>query len=177
MAPVLAVATIALAATTACSQTASQSAASKAPAGARSAAATATPKIDACNGQIITKAEAAEVLGAPISEIAPTVGDAQSCEFKATESLRLTVSVRPGFGDATVKAWRDGKMSVPATPLAHVGDQAVWVGDLHKVYATKNNLLCGISATGISGSVADAPQKIGAMCEKVFAAAGSSAVH
>ena len=126
--------------TVACSQSAAQSSASKS-----SASPTATPPtVNVCDGQIITKAEAAEVVGGAITKMAPMPGLAQSCEFKSAGSASLRVALRPGFGTATVQAWLSGKMSTPATPLSGVGEHAAWVKDLNRVFATKSELLCDI---------------------------------
>ena len=158
--------------TVACSRSASQSATSKSSAGSAAPTAVgAVSKVNVCGGQIITKAEAAEVVGGEITEIALLPGDAQSCVFKSTGFPSLTISLRPGLGTVTVQTWLGGKMPISGTALSGVGEQAVWVGELKEVVATKNNLLCDISAAG-SGVPSDVAQKkIGAMCNKIFAAA------
>ena len=69
--------------------------------------------------------------------------------------------------------WQSGKMPVSSTPLAGVGDEAVWVSSLNEVVSEKNDLLCDIMAEGgandLAGPVAAVQQKIGALCNKIFA--------
>jgi hypothetical protein len=159
---------ITVAGVTACSKGTSQTAA-----GSSSSAATAAPvsKVIACDGQLITRAEAADIVGAPIADIAPTPGDPQSCRFEATGYPSLSVTLRPGLGHVTVATWLSGKMPVSATPLPGVGERAAWVQELREVIATKNNLLCDISGAATGGPVDAAQKKIAALCNKVFAAA------
>jgi hypothetical protein len=156
-----------IAAATACSKGASQAA-------ARSSSSSTTPaqapKVNPCDGQLVTRAEAADIVGAPISEVKPIPGDPQSCEFKATGYPSLTVTLRPGLGNVTVQTWLDGKMNVSATPLPGVGERAAWVATLREVVATKNNLLCDIAAAATGGPVDAAQKKVAALCNKIFAA-------
>ncbi len=67
-------------------------------------------------------------------------------------------------------------MPLSATPLAGVGDQAVWQATLHELIAQKNDLLCDIEVRGAQGDIAataDAlPLLLGALCNKAFAAFG-----
>jgi hypothetical protein len=157
-----------IAVATACSKGTSQAAA-----GSSGSAATAAPisKVNACDGQLITRAEAADIVGAPIADIKPLDGDPQTCEFEAPGWLSLSVTLRPGLGDVTVQTWLSGKMPVGATPLSGVGDQAGWVAELREVVATKNNLLCDISAAANRGPIDAAQKKVAALCNKIFAAA------
>ena len=99
-------------------------------------------------------------------------GDPQTCELGTAGSASVTISLRPGLGDVTVQTWLDGRMPVSATPLAGVGDHAAWVTDLSEVVATKGNLLCDIQTSGASGSKATVQQKVGALCNSIFAATG-----
>jgi hypothetical protein len=55
------------------------------------------------------------------------------------------------------------------TPLAGVGDTAVWDPTLKEVDATKNNVLCEIGAMGPATKNATS-DKVGALCNKIFAA-------
>ncbi len=84
------------------------------------------------------------------------------------------MTLRPGLGRTTVDTWKRGRMPVAAAPLAGVGDDAAWVDPLHEVVAEKNDLLCDIQVMGaggdFSGSAADQQRKIGALCNKIFAA-------
>ena len=70
--------------------------------------------------------------------------------------------------------WKSGRMPVSGTPLAGVGDEAVWVNDLTEVVSEQNDLLCDIQVTGLAAVLnhqpAAAKQKaIGALCNKIFA--------
>jgi hypothetical protein len=60
-------------------------------------------------------------------------------------------------------------------PLEHVGDAAVWQDTLHEVIAQKNDLLCDIQIRGGTDDIAVAadalPGKLGALCDRIFAAA------
>lgn len=152
----------------ACSKGSPQSAAGSSSSSTTSAQAL---KVNACDGQLITRAEAADIVGAPIADIKPTPGDSQSCRFEATGYPSLTVTLRPGVGDGTVSTWLGGKMPVSATALPGVGERAAWVVELREVIATKNNLLCDISAAATGGPVDAAQKKVAALCNKIFAAA------
>ena len=85
------------------------------------------------------------------------------------------VTFRPGSGHATVQEYVDGKVPVPTTPLAGVGDRAVWQASLNEVVAEKDNKLCDISVQGSGMGLKDRSpaamqKKIGALCNKIFAA-------
>jgi hypothetical protein len=117
------------------------------------------------------------ILSAPITGTKALPGDAQSCEFVTAAFPTILVSLRPGLGRATVDAWTSGKMPLDSTPLAGVGDQAVWVESLREVVARKEALLCDIQVNAggsdIVSEPANIPQIVGALCNKVFAAYGS----
>jgi hypothetical protein len=161
---------IALASIPACSNGESQTAAGSS--GKPGPGAPQAPAGTACGRKLVTEAEAAAILGAPVWIVRdPNPGDAQTCDFEAKGKPPLTVTLRPGQGDATVEAWLSGHVGpVPGTALSGVGERAAWVAKYQRVIATKNNLLCDISAQGIKGS-ADATQKqLAALCNKIFAA-------
>jgi hypothetical protein len=137
----------------------------------KSAVATrAVPSGNACDRRLVTAAQAADILGAPVVETKAIAGDPQSCELGTAGYASVTISLRPGLGDVTVQTWLDGRMPVSATPLAGVGDHAAWVTDLTEVVATKANLLCDIQTSGATGSKASVQQKVGALCNSIFAA-------
>ena len=99
-------------------------------------------------------------------------GDAQSCQFETAAFALVTVTLRPGLGNATVGAWASGRMPIAAAPLTGVGDRAVWVAELKEVIATKNDLLCDIGVGGAPGAsvAADVVEKrLGDLCNTVFA--------
>jgi hypothetical protein len=69
-----------------------------------------------------------------------------------------------------VNTWASGKMPVSASPLAGVGEHAVWQSTLHEVIAEKDDMLCDIGVAGPPAAVAGAtPAKVGALCAKIFA--------
>lgn len=139
-----------------------------APSGAPGAVASApAPAGSACDRKLLTATDVSGVVKGTVT-IAPLPGDPQSCLFKsADETFDLTVSLRPGLGDLTVKTVLSGGENVSATPLAGVGDKAAWTPSLNEVNATKNNLLCDIQAPGNSNAT---QQTLGALCNKIFAA-------
>jgi len=162
---------IAVANVTACSKGASQTVA-----GSSTKPGTGAPQVPAgtaCERKLVTEADASAILGAPIWKVRdPNPGDPQSCDFEARGYPPLTVTLRPGVGDETVEAWLSGKVGpVPGTALPGVGERAAWVAKFRRLIATKNNLLCDISAQGIGGSVDAIQKKVAALCNKIFAAA------
>jgi len=164
---------LALTALTACTKhdaSASSSAAASAPAGASASAGSG----NACDAKLITQQDVSDIFSVPITGEKPMPGDASSCEFKAGLSS-IDISVRPGYGHDVLQAWVDGKMPVPASALAGVGDRAMWQSDLHEVIAEKNNLLCDIKTMDFGRVLKDPSRaamqkKIGALCNKIFAA-------
>lgn len=160
----------ALAACTKHDASSSSSAAASAPAAASASASSG----NACDAKLITQQDVSDIFSVPITREKPIPGDAQTCEFKAGASS-IQISVRPGLGHASVQEWVDGKVPVPASPLAGVGDRAMWQSTLHEVIAEKNNLLCDIRAMDLGGVLKDQSpaamqKKIGALCNKIFAA-------
>ena len=137
-------------------------------------AATRVPVGNACDRKLLTAQDAATVISDPITGSKPIPGDPGSCEFTTGSFSSVTVSLRPG-GKASLAVWQSGRMPVSATPLAGVGDEAVWVNGLTEVVAEKDDLLCDIQVTGLAAVLdhqpAAAKQKaIGALCNKIFAA-------
>jgi len=129
---------------------------------------------NACDRKLLTADDVAGILSAPITGMKTIPGDPQSCEFTTASFGSITVTLRPGLGKTTVDTWKSGRMPTAAAALAGVGDDAAWVNDLHEVVAEKNDLLCDIQVTGIAGeltgSTAAEQQKIGALCNRIFAA-------
>lgn len=139
-------------------------------AGAHAAAASTG---NACDRKLLTPADAGGILSEPISGTRPVPGDPQSCELTTAGSSGITVSLRPGLGRTTVETWTAGRMPVPATPLAGVGDEAAWADALTEVIAEKNDLLCDVQVSGLAPSLrkgpAPGPEKaIGALCNTIF---------
>jgi hypothetical protein len=129
------------------------------------ATASAAPAGTACDRKLITPSDVAPLMGATPT-IGPLAGDPQSCVFTAGD-YTLTVALRPGLGDITVKTVLSGGENVSATPLPGVGDRAAWTPILKEVNATKNNVLCDISPGG--GGLNATAQQVGALCNKIFA--------
>src|ERR1700722_1257073 len=63
-----------------------------------SATAASTPAGNACDRKLVTTADAAEILGEPITSENTLAGDAQSCVFTTANFTTLTISLRPGLG-------------------------------------------------------------------------------
>ncbi len=152
----------------ACSKPVSRSAAA-ASQGAGNAGAS-TPAGNGCDRKLVTSADAAEILGAPVASEETLQGDAQSCVFTTADFTTLTISLRPGLGRTTVDTWAAGKMPVPVTNVSGVGERAVWQATLKEINAEKNNLLCDIGVVGPGHSPGATPEKLGALCNKIFAA-------
>ena len=126
---------------------------------------------DACDGKLVTQADIAPIVGEAITSVKPVEGDAQSCRFTTATLTSVTVSLRPGLGRATVDTWLSGKMPLAVTPVAGIGDRAVWQPTLHEVIAEKHDLLCDVGVSGPpAASAAATPAHVGAVCAKVFAA-------
>jgi hypothetical protein len=129
-----------------------------------------TPAGNACDRKLVTSADAAEILGEPVAPEKTLPGDAQSCVFKTADFTTLTISLRPGLGRATVDTWAAGKMPLPVTNVSGVGERAVWQSTLKEINAEKNNLLCDIGVVGPGHKAGATPEKLGALCNKIFAA-------
>ena len=129
-----------------------------------------TPAGNACDGKLVTSADAAEILGAPVASEATLAGDAQSCMFTTADFTTLTISLRPALGRTTVDTWAAGNMPMPVTDVSGVGERAVWQSTLKEINAEKNNLLCDIRVVGPGHNAGATPEKLGALCNKIFAA-------
>ncbi len=125
---------------------------------------TSAPSGNACDRKLLTAADLSEILKGTIT-VGPLQGDPQSCVFTAG-GYQVTVSLRPGLGDTTVKTVLSGGENVSATSISGVGDKAAWTPALNEVNATKNNLLCDIQSPGNVGAT---QQTLGALCNKIFA--------
>jgi hypothetical protein len=150
----------------ACSKPASKTAAA-APQGNAGAS---IPAGSACDRKLVTSADAAEILGEPVASEEALPGDSQSCVFTTADRTTLTVSLRPGLGRTTVDTWAAGKMPMPVTNVSGVGERAVWQSTLKEINAEKNNLLCDIGVVGPGHGAGATPEKLGALCNKIFAA-------
>jgi hypothetical protein len=141
-------------------------------------AAAAPAPVSACEALILKTPDVAPLLTAPITRATSLAGDGQSCAFLTTGFSSVTVSVRPGLGRASLDAWANGRMPLPARPLAGVGDAAVWQDTLNEIIAQKNDLLCDIQLRGSGEDIAVRtevlPGELGALCNRIFAA---SQVH
>ena len=54
--------------------------------------------------------------------------------------------------------------------VSGVGERAVWQSTLKEINAEKNNVLCDIGVVGPGHSAGATPEKLGALCNKIFAA-------
>jgi hypothetical protein len=130
--------------------------------------------ISPCDTLILKAADLGGFLHAPITHSTALAGDGQSCAFLTTGFSAITVSVRPGLGKASLEAWSSGKMALPVRPLDGVGEAAVWQDSLREIIAQKNDVLCDIQVRGDNDDIAVAaaalPEKLGALCKRIFAA-------
>jgi hypothetical protein len=133
-------------------------------------AAASTPASNACDRKLVSSTDATEILGQPVASEEVLPGDAQSCVFTTADFTTLTISLRPGLGRATVDTWAAGKMPMPVTNVSGVGERAVWQSTLKEINAEKNNLLCDIGVVGPGHGAGATPEKLGALCNKIFAA-------
>jgi hypothetical protein len=118
----------------------------------------------ACDRHLISEADVQLLLTGPITSVKPLPSDADSCVFATAGFSSITVTLRPGAGKGTLDSWRKG----PVTPLAGVGDDAVWEADLKEVVASRGGALCTVTAMGPEVTPATAETE-GAVCNKVFA--------
>jgi hypothetical protein len=144
-------------------------AAAKAPA---SSASTSVPA-SACDRKLVTIEDAVGILDAPVTATKNIPGDPQSCVFDTASYPSLTVTIRPGHGQAAVGMYTSGKMDQfdKSAPLAGVGSEAVRSLALDRVIARKDDLLCEITGPGLANATDDSKaRKLGALCNKIFAA-------
>lgn len=127
------------------------------------------PSPNACDEKLITQADIAPLLSEDISGEKTLEGDPQSCEFDTVGFSSVQIALRPGVGKMSIAIIASGKTNQTVTPLAGVGDEAVFDPALKEVDAEKNDLLCTIGVEGPAAGPATA-DKIGALCNKIFAA-------
>ena len=174
------IAACAICALAACSQ--------KAPAGkwvdaAKStSSATAAAQGNVCDRKLLTLADVDGILDQPVTGTKPLQGDPQTCYFISTNSdhggPELRITLRPGHGKTTLDSFTSGKMNAYAAwkPLSGIGDEAVWLTDLHEIDARKGDTLCVVGAPMfMAKALRDAgeaaqQQRLGTLCNKVFSA-------
>ena len=135
-----------------------------------------------CDRKLLTLADVGGILDQPVTGTKPLQGDPQTCYFISANNDQggpeLRVTLRPGHGKTTLDSFTSGKMNAYATwkPLAGVGDEAVWLPDLHEIDARKGNTLCVVGAPMFMNKVlhdageAAQQQRLGALCNNVFSA-------
>lgn len=124
---------------------------------------------NACDRKLVTTSDAVQILGQSVESEKTLPGDAQSCVFTTPGFTTLTITVRPGKGKATVDAWASGNMPAPVTSASGIGERAVWQSTLKEIIAEKNNVLCDIGVVGPGPNPGATPEKLGALCNKIFA--------
>lgn len=130
-------------------------------------AAATVPAGNPCDRKLITQADVAPLLDEAIAS--EKALDPQTCRFVTAGFSSVNISLRPGLGDVSVDQIKSGATNQTVTPLAGVGERAVWDPTLKQVSATKNNVLCEIGAMGPATTKATS-DKVGALCNKIFAA-------
>jgi hypothetical protein len=164
----------------ACSKSSSDSGATSSGSGSSKPSPTSKPNAqpaagNPCERNLVTAADLAGILSEPITGTKPLQGDAQTCYFITASDdhggPQIRVTVRDRLGKTTIASWKSGKMGTDATPLAGVGDEALWVDALKEVNATKNDTLCNVALAGsaVIGHYTDLQTKLGAICNKIFA--------
>jgi len=135
----------------------------------------APPAGTPCDRKLVSTEDVAGILAEPITGMKPLEGDKQTCYLITADDAhggpKIRVSVREGLGTQTIAMLKSGKMNVEGTPLAGVGDEALWVNDLKEINATKNDVLCnvGLAGSAVIGHYTDLQTKLGAICNKIFA--------
>jgi hypothetical protein len=161
--PVVAALVAALAALSACSPPPRPSGATTAP---PAAASRGTP----CDRGLVTRDDAAAVLGAPPASMQPVEGLPTACRFESASHAGMTVRVASGGGEGIVSAAASPSMPVPFTPLPSVGGRAEWQASTHTLVAATRDELCEISVDGPpAATLAATPDKLGALCNRIFA--------
>ncbi|HEY3933128.1 MAG TPA: hypothetical protein VGL65_00775 [Gemmatimonadales bacterium] len=171
--PVLLASVLVTSAVAACSRSAASSRSTGT--AATATATTAAVHGSACSQQLLTVADVGGILSAPITGTEEVPGtNGSTCKFTTGSFTSISVTLRPGAGKVSLGIWQGGHMPTASAPLAGVGDEAVWVPSLNEVVSEKNDLLCDIMAQGVArdlaGPVAVVQQKVGALCNKIFAA-------
>ncbi len=174
------IACISFGALAACSQGGPLSASSASAAKSVSAAPSKSGSV--CDLKLLNVADVSGILDEPITGTEQLQGDPQTCHFITASHARgggsISVSLRPGHGVARLQSFTSGRMNEFANwkPLSGVGDEAVWLPDLHEIDARKGDVLCVVGvpffmshALRDAGDVAQ-QQRLGALCNKVFAA-------
>ncbi len=140
-----------------------------------------SPASSVCDQKLLTAQDMDGILSEPITATKNLNSDAQTCYFITATydhgGPEIKVTLRPGLGKVTLGTFSSGQMKEYATsePLSGVGEEAVWLTDLREINARKGDLLCDIRAQGLSSELAKAPvetlqKKLGALCNKIFAA-------
>jgi hypothetical protein len=130
--------------------------------------------LDACERIVLKRGDLAGILNAPITQSRAVPGDVQSCAYLTEGFPAITISVRPGLGISTLDAWEHGKMPFEVSPIAGVGDGALWQAALHELIARKGDLLCNIQVRAGANDLSLAPDALsaaaGGLCNRIFAA-------
>lgn len=144
--------------------------------------ATAAAQGNVCDRKLLTLADVDGILDQPVTGTKPLPGDAQTCYFISANSDQggpeLRITLRPGHGKTALDSFTSGKMNAYAVwePLSGVGDEAVWLKDLHEIDARKGDTLCVVGAPMFMAKAlrnageAAQQQRLGTLCNKVFAA-------
>jgi hypothetical protein len=149
---------------------------------AKAASGTAAAQGNVCDRELLTLADVDGILDQQVTGTKPLQGDPQTCYFISANNDKggpeLRITLRPGHGKTTLGSFTSGKMDAYATwrPLSGVGDEAVWLPDLHKIDARKGDTLCVVGAPMfLSKTLREAgdaaqQQRLGALCNRVFSA-------
>jgi hypothetical protein len=133
--------------------------------------ASAAPQGSPCDRGLVTKADAAALLGEPATTMKPLEGLPTACRFETASFSGMTVRVASSGGQASVSAAASPQMPVPYAAVHGVGDRAEWQAETHALIAAKGDELCTITVDGPPGATAGATSdKVGELCNRIFAA-------
>lgn len=162
------------------SRASTASAATADPSGASASAGADTSAVALDCGKVFSPDDAAGLLKAPVT-VTPVPGSNSWCAL-GNEGL-ADITVRTGSGEEDEMMWDDATVSSNRTkfvPLAGVGDHAVFKagghGEVPEVSSKKGTMYCTVDVAGGTGdpytslASADVAKRLGALCNKAFAA-------
>ena len=125
-----------------------------------------------CAQQALSREELSGILTSPLIADQAVPGDPQSCRYLTQGFPSITLSARPGAGRATLEAWTQGRVPLAATPVAGLGEGALWQESLHELIAQDHDLLCDVQVTGTTADLvppaAALPARLAQLCRMLF---------
>lgn len=125
-----------------------------------------------CARHALSRDELSGILASPLVAEQAVPGDPQSCRYSTAGFPGITVSARAGAGRATLDAWRQGRVPLAATPVAGLGEGALWQESLRELIAEDHDLLCDVQIAGTAADLAVAPaalpERLAQVCRTLF---------